>query len=286
MKNGFWRHFLGDAETHDAQPDYWSLGTLELVQYAAEAGDAEAQYNLGMRYIIGRDVAPDDRQAVMWLQKAAEQGNVAAQYNIGNMYEQGKGVIPDIAKALMWYRKAAEQGHKWVHHNQQTPGNETGYDSLVVAAELGDVMAQFYLGVMYYGGNEYVDQNIEQAVVWFHKAAEQGHARAQYYLGWIYSTGVGGLQDDRQAAIWCSMAAKQGDGISQLLLGAMYADGKGVTQNFIMAYIWSSVAVTNGRSDAVKLRDAMARHLPQNVLIEAQAIAAQYGDLFQSSSKA
>ena len=42
--------------------------------------------------------------------KAAEQGDANAQYNLGVCYEKGEGVKKDLSQAVQWYRKAAEQG--------------------------------------------------------------------------------------------------------------------------------------------------------------------------------
>ena len=45
---------------------------------AAEQGDAEAQYNLGLAYWLGDGISEDKPQAVYWWSKAAEQGNADA----------------------------------------------------------------------------------------------------------------------------------------------------------------------------------------------------------------
>ena len=66
----------------------------------AEAGDASAQYNLGVMYATGRDVPQDDAEAVAWYRRAAEQGHTEAQYNLGRMYAAGRGVQEDDAEAL------------------------------------------------------------------------------------------------------------------------------------------------------------------------------------------
>ena len=42
---------------------------------------------------------------------AAEQGNANAQFNLGLMYANGEGVPEDDAEAVRWYRLAAEQGN-------------------------------------------------------------------------------------------------------------------------------------------------------------------------------
>jgi hypothetical protein len=78
---------------------------------AAERGDAEAQYKLGLAYFEGEGVRQDQTEAVKWFRKAAEQGHANAQSNLGAAYFEGDGVKQDRAEAVKWYRKAAEQGH-------------------------------------------------------------------------------------------------------------------------------------------------------------------------------
>ncbi|MGI6496156.1 MAG: tetratricopeptide repeat protein [Kiritimatiellia bacterium] len=42
---------------------------------------------------------------------AANLGNAEAQFNLGLCYDEGEGVAVDKAEAAKWYRKAADQGH-------------------------------------------------------------------------------------------------------------------------------------------------------------------------------
>ena len=77
---------------------------------AAEQGDAEAQFYLGLCYSNGDGVAKDLKEAAKWWRKAAEQGEAAAQYNLGVCYSNGNGVAKNYQEAVKWYRKAAEQG--------------------------------------------------------------------------------------------------------------------------------------------------------------------------------
>jgi TPR repeat protein len=51
-----------------------------------------------------------DRDGVAWLRKAAEQGNADAQFDLGVMYDNGQGVPQDDKEAVVWLRKVAEQG--------------------------------------------------------------------------------------------------------------------------------------------------------------------------------
>ena len=85
----------------------------------AEAGDADAQTNLGVMYANGDGVPEDYTEAAAWYRKAAEQGHADAQFTLGQMYFTGD----DHAEASTWYRRAAEQDHVeaqymlgWMYH--------------------------------------------------------------------------------------------------------------------------------------------------------------------------
>lgn len=77
---------------------------------AADAGDADSQFNVALMFEKGIGVGKDEKQAVVWYRKSALQGNAAAQYNLAVMYENGRGTAVDFAKAHEWYRKASVQG--------------------------------------------------------------------------------------------------------------------------------------------------------------------------------
>ncbi|MBJ1839458.1 sel1 repeat family protein, partial [Neisseria meningitidis] len=64
---------------------------------AAERGDTQAQFNLGMMYAEGRGVRQDYAEAVRWTRQAADQGDAQAQFLLGLMYAEGRGVRQDYA---------------------------------------------------------------------------------------------------------------------------------------------------------------------------------------------
>ena len=78
---------------------------------------AEAQFNLGFRYVIGEGVPQDDTEAMRWWRLAADQGDASAQYNVGFRYSTGAGVPEDDAEAVRWYRLGAEQGNARAQYN-------------------------------------------------------------------------------------------------------------------------------------------------------------------------
>ena len=77
----------------------------------ADAGDKNAQYNIGLMYKTGRGVPQDYTEAEKWYTLAAEQGDADAQYSLGVLYRDGQGVPQDFKEAAKWWTLAAEQGY-------------------------------------------------------------------------------------------------------------------------------------------------------------------------------
>lgn len=75
---------------------------------AAEAGDAESQYRLGLLYYLGWGVGQDYAAAADWLSRASRQSHYRAQYILAGLYANGLGVNPDYDMARRLYRSAAE----------------------------------------------------------------------------------------------------------------------------------------------------------------------------------
>jgi len=78
---------------------------------AAERGDVDAQYKLGVLYDLGKDVPKDRNKAAWWYYKAAEQGNDKAQFGLANVYNDWRFDLFNLREAAAWFRKAAEQGN-------------------------------------------------------------------------------------------------------------------------------------------------------------------------------
>ena len=145
---------VGCGKKEPVQPSASNSTTpseFEETKASAEAGDADAQYNLGELYRNGQGVEQDFKEALKWYQKAADQGHADAQLNLGVMYANGEGVLEDDKEATKWFQKAADQGL---------------------------AMAQSNLGVMYASGQG-VEQNYVTAYAWWNIAATNDHQNAK-----------------------------------------------------------------------------------------------------------
>ena len=74
--------------------------SIEELRSRAEAGQVDAQTELGDRYSSGEGVVDDDAEAMRWYHQAAERGYAPAQVDIGLMYDLGAGVEQDWVEAL------------------------------------------------------------------------------------------------------------------------------------------------------------------------------------------
>ena len=83
---------------------------LSWLNKAADAGDTEAAYALGIDYMNGTGVAQDDDKAFALVSKAAQAGKMEAQGTLGYLYSSGRGTPKDIYQGVVWTVKAAEQG--------------------------------------------------------------------------------------------------------------------------------------------------------------------------------
>jgi localization factor PodJL len=150
---------------------------------AAAAGDAAAEYEVGLRYVEGRGVAANPTEAARWLELAASQGLAMAQVRLAGLYEKGIGVKKDAEIARRHYKAAAEQGNAKAMHN---------------------------LAVLYAEGAA-VKPDYRTAAQWFRLAADHGVADSQYNLGILYTRGIGVDRNLIESYKWFALAADQGD---------------------------------------------------------------------------
>lgn len=100
----------------------------------------------------------DYRTAVEKWRPAADQGNADAQFNMGQAYKLGRGVAVDLKAAEAWYRKAALQGHEQAEGYYGLALFENGKRADAVpwlqrAVSRGDARAQYILGIMLFNGD-------------------------------------------------------------------------------------------------------------------------------------
>lgn len=98
------------AQSVRAGIDAWqkgdTTGAVAIWRPFAEKGDADAAFNLGQAYRLGKGVPLDLAQAQVWLERAARKGHVDAQSTLGLLLFQNGNHVG----AMRWLRPAAEAG--------------------------------------------------------------------------------------------------------------------------------------------------------------------------------
>ncbi len=152
---------------------------LEVYLPKAEAGDAVAEYFVGMVYYQRNEM----KEAAHWLELAAEHGNKEANFYIGGLYFAAMGVERDYKKA----------------------------ENYLLKADQGNAMAEAILMKLYDAGGYGVQQDKGKALHWGEKSADNGNAQAQLYMSVAYRDGIGVEVDYGKAQKYLELAAVQLD---------------------------------------------------------------------------
>ncbi len=165
-------------------------------QSRAEGRAIQHEIELAAAYLTGHGAQKDEKQAAYWYEKAAEAGDPEAQKEIGYFYQIGLGVPIDPVRAVHWYRLSAAGGllsgkvdlgvaYVW---GVGVPKNTLlGEQLFREAAEKGSGMGACYLGDMYYLGIG-VKQDLALAQHWFEIGTKLHEPRASFRLGSLLST--------------------------------------------------------------------------------------------------
>jgi TPR repeat protein len=89
-------------------------------------------------------------------------------------------------------------------------------------------------------------KDLQQAGLWYRKAADQGNNWALYNLGVCYEFGTCAVADDAKALSLFQAAAKQGNAWAETNIGWMYQMGRGVPPDRGLAIAWYEQAASHG----------------------------------------
>lgn len=103
---------LAQEQSRTSEQVRQRAATLEQLRRQAEAGDARAQFRLGVIYEEGLGVPANGRVAERWYRRAAMQNDADAQLALAVVYAVGDGVDRDYGQSYVWFAQAAAQGHK------------------------------------------------------------------------------------------------------------------------------------------------------------------------------
>jgi TPR repeat protein len=206
-----WAALCGHASAQKSpqQKQPQRIDPAELQNWA-ERGDADAQFELGLRMLTGEGVKKNDKEGVAWMEKAANQKHLRAQFIMGSLYEDGSGVTKNEEKAFAWYQQSAENGF--------APAQQ----AVAMAYDLG----------------KGVKKDPEKATEWLQKAADQNHPPALTALAAKIERGVGVAKSPAKAALYYLRAAQQDFVPAMNRLASMYYTGLGVPLDYRRAGAW------------------------------------------------
>lgn len=120
----------------------------------------------------------DYQGAVAQWRPDALAGDADAQFNLGQAYKLGRGVPADLDQAEGWYRRAAKQGHLQAEDNLglvlfTANRREEAMPFIVRSAERGEPRAQYVLGTALFNG-DLAPQDLPRAYALTKRASDAG----------------------------------------------------------------------------------------------------------------
>lgn len=229
----------------------------EVLLNEAEAGDANAQFELGTLYeddvydLYGSDeidFKKDLKQAQTWFRRAADQGHIGAQFGLGRL------ALPNHDAAFYWFHKAALQnnsdaqvniGEMYLQGLGVTQNDDEGAKWIEKGALQGHPIGLYEYGMLLANGRG-LEQNLSKALLAFNLAAKAGVPEAKSTLRRIFETQEGIDINPKLAYQWFRDGARNGDPYSLLQIGKITAEGRGTVADVVIGHMWVSLAAEAG----------------------------------------
>lgn len=240
-----------------------NLDRNEALAYFREAaGDPNyeraygAQFDLARVYRKGMRIRRDSAEAFKWMSKCVSSGKPLARTMLADMYFDGEGCERNYEMAYKLY-KFSDNAHShfrlgYMHYmglgTDRDPVKALCHYKLA-ARERWSGEAQSMVGFFYEHGLG-TEIDLEQAFLWYEKAAGNNHFPAFYEMGRFYESGKGVAPDMEKAFIYYRIAANRGMKEAQMKLSEMYRNGLGIRRSYRLAFSWMKKAADQGDANA------------------------------------
>lgn len=246
-------NFVGDKAYHMRElGKYYERINNEKRAYhwfyiSSRRGDHIAMYKMGIYHEHGYgETSLDLNLAAEWYKKAADKNHHISQYKVGQFYEEGIGFEKDSVESLKYYLKAESyltdlnlsiKIAKMFESGEGTAADfEKAFERYYYLAEnFEDPFSLFKVGTYYYSGN-FVEENIDNAIIYFTRSANKNNPLACIKLATIYEKGYGRPINYEEAFNWYQKAADIGSAYAKYELGLLYQYGIGVDQDLEKAF--------------------------------------------------
>ncbi|EFC46904.1 SEL1 repeat domain-containing protein [Naegleria gruberi] len=254
------KEFIHQAESHKKVVWLYSIGyflsmegnneeSLEYYKMAAELGDVDSFYELGVAYSM-----QDIEQSKYWHEKAVKQGHQNATASLAEIYLK-KG---DYKQAFEFFSQAGEKGCAYsmkniafMYENGQYVEQDYSKSKkwLLKSTAFGDI-ALHELGMRYLNGSFGFEKNLQKAIRYFQ--SQYHPSESSYQLALMYLEGNEYIQKDALKAI--EILEKAYDTNAALLLGSIYAKGvEGVVPKDIKKAIEAYYRAYNNPEGALQI---------------------------------
>ena len=186
---------------------------------AAQLNDQDAQYNIGMMYLVGEGVIESHDVAKDWFEKSSSLGHAESQYQLACMYlDENFGMLNEkLAYSLL--KKASTPSKK----NDLNPSNKAIVER----------------GLCLKSGRG-IKKNLKESVKYFEQASNiesflDENPRAMFFLGLAYYEGAGVSVDNNLAFKNFKWAADIGYCDAEYYVARMLFYGEGIEQNYSAA---------------------------------------------------
>lgn len=262
----------------DALMDVLSAGsggattdTLKSIQEAAERGNANAQYLLGLTYEKGEVVARDYKKAWEWYDKAKDQDQVKAVLAVGRFIELGlDSGTPDVETACTYYEYAwknlkSEDGKRLYESAKRKleAGKQT--DSAVSKSSeiktVEDFDKAWWISKIKHLAED--DKGAyKEGFDTILSYAKANNPEAQYVMGITFEKGQIVKQDIAKAREWYEKASMNRYPKATVAVGRFFEKGIGEEAHVGTAYEWYKFALEEQGWEAARpLYERMRRKL-------------------------
>jgi hypothetical protein len=256
----------------------------------AEAGDAHAAYEYGYALTFPFEGEADYAAGRNWLERAAQAGESEAVYALGLIYRDGVGVAADLNRARTYFQGGWSAGFApaglalaeldLYAFGQARPEALQVLDALSNDENLGPRARLSLAEALFFGVAGAPDAARAVGLAQSAVAADPNLAQAYYMLGVAAMEGAGRVADPAEArALWLR-GAQGGDTLAMMALGDAHALGRGGAVDMVEARALFGAAAAIGEPGAAEAVAAIDEELtPQQRAQAEQRQAALLGAL-------
>lgn len=218
--------YLQEGIGTEADPEQ----AYQLFEICAKRHKLPAAYSqMGLARLQGKGCTQDESLGKKYLDTAAALGNTSGMYYLALCYINGYGCEPDSLMAMEWLSRSADSGYvRAMNLLGDNYEEQEDYDNAVryfqKAADMGSWDGMCNLGYCYETGHGVI-LSFKRALELYQQAASEGSTRGMKMVANCYLQGNGVEKDYAQAIKLLEQAAGMGDMHAMFVIGQIYEEG-------------------------------------------------------------